>query len=102
MSTLYTIAKSPFAYDAVESCLAFVAEPSSVLFIEDAVYAVQDGTEVAALVDSVASKVRLYVLEADLNARGIEPHRRLSRVEAVGYSDFVRLATEHKRVVSWR
>ena len=101
MSTLHTVNKSPFATQALVSCLNHVKEGDAVLMIEDGVYGGTSGTGLSDIVESLGKKVSLYVLTPDLDARGIDAGRLMSPVKSVDYEGFVDLVASHDRTQAW-
>lgn len=101
MALLHTVNKSPFERSALESCLRHAADGSSILFIEDGVYALIRGTRYESALADAASRMSLYALRPDVEARGIDTGRLVAGVELVDYHGFVDLAVEHDRVQSW-
>lgn len=99
---LHTVNKSPFGHAAARRCLRFAAPGSSVLFIEDGVYAVLQGTAFSATLAARLGEVSLYALAPDLEARGFGPAQVHQGVRLVDYAGFVDLAAAHHAVQSWR
>ncbi len=95
---LYTINKSPIMFRNLESCLEVAPPGDPILLYEDGVYAAVAGAETESLMNEVVEQHPVYVLDADLQARGLT--RLVSGVEVVGYERFVDLVVEHN-VVSW-
>jgi tRNA 2-thiouridine synthesizing protein B len=100
MSELHTVNKSPFEKSSCESCLGHATSGSAVLFYEDGVYAVTQGTTVEAKLKS-AQGVKLYAMGPDLKARGIAEDRVIDGVQLVDYAGFVDLAASYDKVVAW-
>lgn len=98
---LHTINKSPFEKDSLDTCLRLAAPGSDILLIEDAVYAALAGTRIEPVVISALGRYSVYVLKADLEARGIERRSLISGIETVDYAGFVDLAVGNDRVQSW-
>lgn len=98
---LHTVNKSPFERNTLESCIRLAKDGSSILLIEDAVYAAVEGNSFAAKVSEAANKFKIYVLEPDLKARGMNNKTLLDGVTAVDYAGFVDLTIEHDSVQSW-
>lgn len=98
---LHTVNKSPFERNTLDSCLRLAKSGSSVLLIEDAVIAALDGTEPAQKLANAMSDLKIYVLDADLKARGIMDKPLLDGVTTVDYAGFVDLTIEHDCVQSW-
>ena len=104
MSTLHTVNKSPFASQSLLSSLRHSKEGDAVLMIEDAVYGAAAGTQLNEIIKELgegAAGVKLYVLEADLQARGIDHSRLMKNVSTVDYTGFVKLATEYDTTQAW-
>lgn len=88
MSTLHIINQSPWRSDSWGRCLSLLSEGDALILIEDAVYAVSR--------DDLPANC--YVLEPDLQARGLTPR---DAVTCVDYPGFVDLTCRHSRSVSW-
>ena len=101
MSTLHTVNKSPFATGTLLSCLNHCKPGDAVLLIEDGVYGALEGSSVAGNVRASLGSVALYVLQGDVNARGLDAGKILQDVKSVGYDGFVDLVAEHDRTQSW-
>ena len=98
---LHTVNKSPFFCRSLETCLGLAAPGSDILLIEDAVYGAIAGTGSAVDVEQALSSCKVYVLEADLKARGIELDKLIPGIKRVGYDGFVELAANNSKVQSW-
>ena len=101
MSILHTVNKSPFERNALDSALKFASKGSSVLMIEDGVYAAMTGTGAESRVKAALDHLSIYVLGPDLAARGIAEDRLIEGVKVVDYAGFVDLAAENDKVQSW-
>lgn len=101
MSTLHTVNKSPFATQALMSCLNHCKDGDAVLMIEDGVYGGMSGTGMSELVKGKMGSVTVHVLQGDVEARGIDPARLMDGVSAVDYAGFVDLVENHDRTQSW-
>ncbi len=101
MSVLHIINKSPFEKNSLDTCLRLAKKRSTILFIEDAIYATQKNTAVAAKVDAAVGKHSVYALKPDLDARGIDKNTIIDGISLVDYEGFVQLATENSGVQSW-
>lgn len=90
---LYTIAKSPFNCD-FPAILRLITEQDAVLLMQDGVIAaIAPSKHVSELQKTGA---QLYVLEADVNARGLQNLISVA-VSKVSYQGFVRLTEAHKQ-----
>ena len=97
---LHTVNKSPFDNKTFETCLKFAKQGSSILLIEDGVYAATAGTTFAKQVQDALSRVSIYALKPDVEARGMQ-NRVMDGVRLVDYAGFVDLVVEHNAVQSW-
>jgi len=97
MRTLHTVNKSPFEKSSLASCIRVMQPGSTVLLIEDAVFAAQSET----LIRPALDKGQVYCLEPDYMARGLGSSQPVAGIQLVDYEGFVALAVEHDRVQSW-
>ena len=97
---LHTINKSPFEHNTFETCLKFAQKGSTVLLIEDGVYAAASGTAVSKQVQEAMKSVSICALRPDVEARGMQ-NRVMDGVRLVDYEGFVDLVVEHNAVQSW-
>ncbi len=96
---LHIVNKSPLERPSLDACLR-VAEPGSILLIEDAVYAAARGTAGAARLAAAKDRFKVYVLLPDAEARAIADHL-IEGVTTVGYDGFVDLVANHRNCQSW-
>jgi tRNA 2-thiouridine synthesizing protein B len=99
MTLLHTVNKSPFESNTFDICLGYAKDGSTVLLIEDGVYAATTGHKVAEKIKN-ASGVTFAVLGPDLQARGLE-NKLADGIKVVDYEGFVKLVAEHDSVQSW-
>ena len=97
---LHTVNKTPYERNSFDSCLAHARKGDAVLLIEDGVYAAMKGTAPAKKLEQAAKAVAIYVLQPDVEARGIAG-RIMDGVKLVDYAGFVDLAAEHRTVQAW-
>lgn len=97
---LHIVNKSPFERNSLESCLRLATKGSAVLLIEDGVYGATKGSSVETKVQAAMANLKVYALEADLQARGIAD-RVLDGVTVVDYGGFVDLVAEQSNCQSW-
>jgi tRNA 2-thiouridine synthesizing protein B len=100
MAMLHTVNKSPFEKDSLNSCLRLSLDGSSILLIEDGIYAALEGTSVSDSVKEAMKTKKVYALQEDVNARGMQS-KVIDGIEQVDYAGFVNLVTEHDKVESW-
>ena len=96
---LHIVNKSPLERPSLDACLR-VAEPGTILLIEDAVYAAARGTAGAARLAAVKDRFKVCVLLPDAEARAIAD-RLIEGVTTVGYDGFVDLVANHRNCQSW-
>ncbi|HVS17138.1 MAG TPA: sulfurtransferase complex subunit TusB [Planctomycetota bacterium] len=97
---LHTVNKSPFECKTLETCLKFARPGSTILLIEDGVYAAARDTAVSNQVQAALKSVAICALKPDVEARGMQ-NRVMDGVRLVDYAGFVDLVTEHDAVQSW-
>lgn len=92
---LHKVSTSPFADKKLQQCLQKMADEDGLLLTQDAVYALLDKQNLK----SAGALKNLYVLEDDMQARGIT----LGDVNAtiVSYAGFVELSLQYHKVISW-
>ncbi|TNF38709.1 MAG: sulfurtransferase complex subunit TusB [Gammaproteobacteria bacterium] len=101
MAMLHTVNKSPFERNTLDSCIAMAKSGSSVLLIEDGIYAALKGTAASAKVSKAMESVTFYVLGPDLNARGMTEDQLIDGIKVVDYAGFVDLTAEHENFQAW-
>ena len=95
---LHTVNRSFDASDALASCLRSAASGSSLLLIEDGVFAARAAAP--ALAEAARRGIRCFALREDVLARGLDG--RIDRaVELVDYKGFVELCAECHAVQAW-
>ncbi len=101
MSTLHTVNKSPFATQALMSCLNHCKDGDAVLMIEDGVYGALASSGMSELVKEKTGSVMIYVMSPDADARGLSADKLLGEIKGVDYAGFVTLVADHDRTQSW-
>ncbi len=96
---LHILNRSPLSSTALDTLLR-LARDGAVLLIEDAVYAATRGNVAESRLRELGTRVALYVLGPDLEARGMSD-RLIDGVTAVDYGGFVDLVVEHPNCQSW-
>ena len=99
MSMLHTVNKSPFESNTFDTCLGLAKSGSTVLLIEDGVYAATSGNAASEKIAN-ANGISFAVLGPDLQARGLEG-KLADGIKVVDYEGFVNLVAEHDTVQSW-
>lgn len=98
---LHTMNKSPFEKTTLESCLRLAKAGSAVLLIEDGVYAALQDTKVSATVAEKMKELSFYVLQPDVEARGLADKPLIDGIKSVDYGGFVDLVEEHETSTAW-
>ena len=101
MSTLHTVNKSPFNRNSLETCLRLAGKGNAVLLLEDGVYGAMQANNASAMVEKALSDVSIYVLGADMKARGVDTGKIIDGIKVVDYKGFVDLTVEHDKVNAW-
>jgi tRNA 2-thiouridine synthesizing protein B len=96
---LHIINKSPLERNSLDACLR-IAEPGTILLIEDAVYAATRGTATEARVREALARFKVCALLPDLEARAVAD-RVIDGVTTVDYGGFVDLVAENRSCQSW-
>ena len=91
---LHIINKSASDRNCLDACLAVAADGGSLLLIEDAVYCATRGNAAAGKLSEAQARLKLYVLQPDLEARGMAD-RLIEGVTPVDYGGFVDLAADN-------
>ncbi len=101
MAILHTVNRSGSSGESLAGCLRTIVSGAGVLLLEDGVYAARAAGPDAQLLSAVGDSVRLFALQADLQARGIAPAELIERVQVVDYDEFVGLTCEYDKVLAW-
>ena len=101
MSTLHTVNKAPFDRPSLQTCLRVSSNGNAILLYEDGIYGAIKGSEVSSLVEKALSDKTIYVLDADLKARGIDEAKLIDGVKVVDYKGFVDLTVENDKINAW-
>jgi tRNA 2-thiouridine synthesizing protein B len=101
MSMLHIVNKSPLDKGTFTSCVNHAKSGSTILLIEDGVYAVTKGSSAAALAQqAMKNGVTVRALWPDLEARGMQD-TVIDGIKQVDYNGFVDLVAANKNVQSW-
>ena len=98
---LHLVNKSPFDRNALDSCLRLAKDGSSVLLLEDGVYAAMSKAVSAEAISKRMEELNFYVLGPDVSARGLDDSPLIEGINVVDYGGFVDLVTEHEVAQSW-
>jgi tRNA 2-thiouridine synthesizing protein B len=97
---LHIVNKSPSQTRTLDSCLRLAQAGDALLLIEDGVYAATTRSPAAGAVRQAAARLKVYALQADLDARGVAT-ALLEGVTPIDYGGFVDLVAEHPNNQSW-
>ena len=98
---LHLINKSPFERTALDSCLRLAKPGSSILLIEDGVYAALANAACAEKITGRMEDFSFYVLGPDVAARGLGDTPLIDGLSVVDYKGFVDFVAEHDVTQSW-
>jgi tRNA 2-thiouridine synthesizing protein B len=98
---LHIINSAPAQSSALQSCLLRLTEGSAVLLIENGVYAGVESKDNQLLWNNLPGEVKCYLLESDLEARGLSKSEIDPRFIWVNYAGFVDLVEQQPSVQSW-
>ncbi len=98
---LHIINKSPFDRNALDSCLRLASPGSSILLIEDGVYAALANADHAQRITDRMKDFSFFVLGPDVSARGLSDSPLIAGIESVDYEGFVDLVAEQDVAQSW-
>ena len=82
MKTLHVLSSSPFSDNRLSSCLRLLGSGDGLLLCGDATYATEPGNSHAEALAALQG-VSLYVLDEDVQARGLKP---AAAIEPVSYT----------------
>jgi tRNA 2-thiouridine synthesizing protein B len=97
MSTLHTVNKSPSDNTLWQSCLAALLPGDALLMIENGVYA---AVRPDVMTQLQRNDISIYLLCADVDARGLSDNI-YTDANIIDDQQFVALACQHTKVVSW-
>lgn len=98
---LHILRHSPHSDNRFASCLRVLAGEQGLLLMEDAVYALLPDSQPASSLNLLPAAVQLYLLEADMLARGLAADTLPARVQTVDYQGMVALCAHYPKVISW-
>ena len=98
---LHIVNKSPAERNTLESCLRLAQPGSSILLIEDGVYAAMANTAFAGKTGARINDFSFYVLGPDVSARGLDNTPLIEGITLVDYEGFVDLVAGHKATHCW-
>lgn len=86
---------------SLQSCLRITQKDSAIILIEDAVIAAKKDGQLEELIKNSCQKIKYFVLEPDLKARGIKTDQLIKGIELVDYNGFVKLTVKYNGVQTW-
>ncbi len=99
--TLHSVNKSPFERNSLATCIRLSKAGSAVILIEDGVYGALKGTGIEQDVKTCLQDRKVFALQPDLSARGLDESKLIEGITPVDYGEFVELAATHDKVQSW-
>ena len=97
MATLYVLTRSPFAMGDLEKIVDLTWKGDGILLLQDAVLAIKSSPFSKKLSDLNGKGVNLYAVDADTEARAVNPP---PWVELVNYGDIVELLAGYAKTYS--
>lgn len=97
---LHIVNKSPLDRNSLDSAMRLAKPGSTILLIEDGVYAVTNGCQAESKIKEAMKNCTVCALWPDLEARGMQD-TVIDGVKQVDYSGFVDLVAENASVMSW-
>jgi len=101
MSVLHIVNKSPYDRNSLDACLRLARPDSAILLIEDGIYATLKNAAASEQVQKALNNHKIYALQPDLQARGINPDNMIDGISLVDYDGFVKLTTDYDKSQSW-
>ncbi len=96
---LHIINKSPDESNQLSHCIEYISDGDSLMLIENGVYATLINSGLEQL--SANTAIELCVLEADIEARGLDKNNIADIYKIIDYTGFVKLVTQHPTSQSW-
>jgi sulfur relay protein TusB/DsrH len=93
---LFTINNSSITSNSFDSLLRIAPSGTPILFYEDGAFNVKDGARDSTKVKDALAEHPMYVIDADLEARGVK--EIIEGIKVIGYDGFVKLIEENEMV----
>jgi tRNA 2-thiouridine synthesizing protein B len=97
---LHIVNKSHMQTNSLQSCLRLAKPGSTLLLIEDAIYAATKAGAAACSMADAMAQLKICVLQPDVEARGMVG-KLIDGVSLVDYPGFVDLVAEHPNNQTW-
>jgi tRNA 2-thiouridine synthesizing protein B len=94
---LHLIFQSPLQ----TATLQRIGKGDAVLFLENALFYLLKNAALNADLQTLSGRTQLFVLDSDLETRGIAAEELSSGINVINYAGWVSLTTEHKTIQSW-
>ena len=104
---LHTVNKSPYSSQCFADCLRTASTGDIIILIEDGVYGARGlplhspSPPIEDMLKQKKSDIELYVLQPDLEARGLFPGAKTTGFILVDDRGFVDLAVKADKILSW-
>jgi sulfur relay protein TusB/DsrH len=79
--------------------MSAISDGDSIVLLQDSVYCALLGSTTALELTALAPNITLYVLEADVIARGLQ--NKIISCQAIQYLDLVTLTEQEHPIMSW-
>lgn len=83
------------------SFIKMMGQEDELLLLSDGIYSLLPGTEAYEQLTLLLEKGKLYALEDDLLARGVDASNLLPNGRSISYDTFVDLVVKHQRTYNW-
>ena len=94
---LHLIYQSPLQ----SATLQRIAINDSVLFMENALFRLLKSSRNANELDAMSKLYSLFVLNDEIEIRGIYPSELITGIKVIDYQDFVTLTLNHRLIQTW-
>ncbi len=94
---LHLIYQSPLE----SATLQRIATDDSILFMENALFRLLKTNSKTVELKVMTQLYSLFVLDNELEIRGICPHEIITGIEVINYQDFVNLTLKHSLIQTW-
>jgi sulfur relay protein TusB/DsrH len=81
--------------------LSRLNNPKAIIFLNNAVFNLLKNSLFEQALLKLVTKTQCYVLNEDLNQRGIEKNILLEGIETIDYSQFVKLTIKYAHIQTW-
>jgi tRNA 2-thiouridine synthesizing protein B len=94
---LHLIYQSPLESATLER----IAINDSILFMENALFRLLKSNKNASELESMSTQYSLFVLDDEIEIRGIHPNELIAGIKVIDYQTFVTLTINHLLIQTW-